>query len=1077
MSAEALQDVARVAKGLESQRSRLSILSLFKGLTGRLPALQMAAKDLSELTSGMFLVAGNLPVLAQEETEDTAESAAEFAAECFEHFADLGGTLLTTEQLPMELYSSVLYLMAGKNANAALLAQRLGTSQPEDRLTDPAQLRPCLLRLWELLLRKDFSQLAEEARALHADLGALLAEGEYDLGELLLLTYAARVCDAMVSVAALMREPETEQRERLEQATRDAMRAAELLGTGQWLFLAEALEAVARRSSRYSIRRRLAQDDVLARSDYLDALTSGDAPIYELWKPQLQALDRGLLDHPTFSVSLPTSAGKTFLAELKIARTLLENPGALVLYVAPFNALAKQVQRDLQTRLRHPPLRLNIKVLTGSYEIPDDQLAAVKKEDVIVTTPEKLDALFRSRTTSATAARLFDRLKLVVLDECQLIGSGVRGIRYEMLIARLKTAFPETAFLSLAASFANVSEFAEWLSGDAGSCFASDWRPTRLHHVVWRKGDEGPVYDGGWRITGLQRGDSPFHDAIGLALELQKSYENVLLMVDTKRAAQRTAADICRLLTTQQKESVQLTSAEVARLRQAAALIREETQPGFLLAEYVELGVAYHHSALPGPVKTELETLIDAGTIKLVASTTTLAEGMNFPIRCVILPKIWFWSGPISPIQFNNIKGRAGRAFKSTSGQVIILPGGKFGRVLYKGQWYSASRLYFDTPAHLLQVGSSLVAVTEDTGSLEAAKLADSLDSALLAFILDGTVPAVDGQAEFMWQRTYASKLATDLSAAVFEPRLAAMAQERRPSLVAASPYQATAFGEAVNATGYSSYWCNVLGEYLEGVVAERPSIFERVDLSCESAPESLTLLVCGVFLLPDLVFDSLGVSRRARALFGEPRTRFAAHARDRLADMLTARVSGAVREAVADEDMPVLWSWLQGMEIADIATRCFLAKGSAPGHAEAQEARDRAFMDAVQYVGKLRTTFRWGFFALRTVAEYLAVNEGAQIDRSFMDGFAHCLDTGTSSWLAATCVRRCPGITRAEADRIADAAEHPLRWCMDIDVGIDWLRRFARTQRARKLLGDELTSKFKKGTSVLPQEWGMEDW
>src|SRR5207247_8206042 len=57
---------------------------------------------------------------------------------------------------------------------------------------------------------------------------------------------------------------------------------------------------------------------------YLSQLTGGGSstPIYELWPSQAAALEEGFLNHRSWVLSLPTSSGKTFLAELRIAAAL-----------------------------------------------------------------------------------------------------------------------------------------------------------------------------------------------------------------------------------------------------------------------------------------------------------------------------------------------------------------------------------------------------------------------------------------------------------------------------------------------------------------------------------------------------------------------------------------------------------------------------------------------------------------------------------------------------------------------------------------------------------------------------------
>ena len=96
-----------------------------------------------------------------------------------------------------------------------------------------------------------------------------------------------------------------------------------------------------------------------------------------------------------------------------------------------------------------------------------------------------------------------------------------------------------------------------------------------------------------------------------------------------------------------------------------------------LLYKVLLKGCAYHHSALPLSIREEIEDAIRRGAIKVVAATTTLAQGMNFPIATVIFQGMTVpaggYSRSMSPSEFWNIAGRAGRALVDKEGHVIAV--------------------------------------------------------------------------------------------------------------------------------------------------------------------------------------------------------------------------------------------------------------------------------------------------------------------------------------------------------------------------------------------------------------------
>ena len=95
------------------------------------------------------------------------------------------------------------------------------------------------------------------------------------------------------------------------------------------------------------------------------------------------------------------------------------------------------------------------------------------------------------------------------------------------------------------------------------------------------------------------------------------------------------------------------------------------------LVSVLRSGVAYHHAALPSDVQAEIEGAVRSGAIEIVCATTTLTEGINLPVRTVIICERGFYDGSefhqfIDAADLMNAAGRAGRAGRETEGWVVI---------------------------------------------------------------------------------------------------------------------------------------------------------------------------------------------------------------------------------------------------------------------------------------------------------------------------------------------------------------------------------------------------------------------
>ena len=170
---------------------------------------------------------------------------------------------------------------------------------------------------------------------------------------------------------------------------------------------------------------------------------------------------------------MPTGSGKSFLAELAVAHALARG---WVLYLAPTNALAHQIRRDLLRALK-PFDDVMVSAFVGGAEytaLSDEELGSGPL--VAVMTPEKC----------ALALRLypdhFARCSLCVFDECHLLNDSGRGGLADILLAQLFQASPTMRMLLMSAMVANADELADWLAtvrqGDAVPSKVK-WRPSR----------------------------------------------------------------------------------------------------------------------------------------------------------------------------------------------------------------------------------------------------------------------------------------------------------------------------------------------------------------------------------------------------------------------------------------------------------------------------------------------------------------------------------------------------------------------------------------------------------------------
>jgi len=210
----------------------------------------------------------------------------------------------------------------------------------------------------------------------------------------------------------------------------------------------------------------------------------GNKALFDVLPPQRRALaEQGLLgsSRSAVVVSLPTSSGKTLIAQFRILQALnqFEYEHGWVAYLAPTRTLVGQIARRL--RRDFEPLNVVVEQVSPALEVDGIEAGLLSEHSdkrefrILVTTPEKLDLMLRQSWES----KIGRPLTLVVVDEAHNIQEGARGLKLELLLATINAECQRAQFLLLTPFISNAREVARWLGGDNSDDigFAVDWLP------------------------------------------------------------------------------------------------------------------------------------------------------------------------------------------------------------------------------------------------------------------------------------------------------------------------------------------------------------------------------------------------------------------------------------------------------------------------------------------------------------------------------------------------------------------------------------------------------------------------
>jgi helicase len=364
----------------------------------------------------------------------------------------------------------------------------------------------------------------------------------------------------------------------------------------------------------------------------------------ELYPPQAEALERGLLDGKSMLLAMPTASGKTLLAELAMLKAALQ--GRRSLYIVPLRALATE-KYDSFKKFR--VLGVSVGISTGDFDKRDERLG---KNQIIIATSEKADSLMRN------GASWVRDLAVLVVDEIHLLSDVGRGPTLEMTITKLRHCNPNLQVIGLSATVANGREIAAWLKAEMVS---SDWRPIRLREGIICNGKQ--VFSDGEAPMPVMK-----DEALALIKDTLSQSAQILIFENSRKNAEAAASRLCGLI-----------SADAATENLSLSILATgESETAARLASCVSRGVAFHHAGLLSEQRRLVEQGFRDNKIKVIASTPTLAAGLNLPARRVLIKsykRYEYGRGmtPISVIEYRQMAGRAGRPGLDPYGESFLM--------------------------------------------------------------------------------------------------------------------------------------------------------------------------------------------------------------------------------------------------------------------------------------------------------------------------------------------------------------------------------------------------------------------
>ena len=414
---------------------------------------------------------------------------------------------------------------------------------------------------------------------------------------------------------------------------------------------------------------------------FVASLYARDVAEIELWPSQLDAAGRATDLDDDLVVSLPTSAGKTRIAEICTLMTL--SAGRRVLIVTPLRALSAQTERSF--RRTFGAMGFSVSSLYGaSGALPSDE-DALRTRNIVITTPEKLDFALRNDQT------LINDVALIVLDEGHLIGPKERELRYEVLVQRLlrRDDAGQRRIVCLSAILPDgeqLDDLTAWMRSNAeGSPVTLEWRPTRQRfgtlawtgktgRLTFDVGDDGPYIQRFVEQNApIPPRRTPFPKdnpelTIAAAWKFAEEGRRTLIFCTQKNHVESYSRKIVDLCQRGYLPSLLSNTGAIARAEDVGT---EWLGADHSAVQCLRIGVGIHHASLPNPFLREVERLLNEGILTVTVASPTVAQGLNLNVAVLLIPNLFRALNPLSGEEFANVAGRVGRAFVDLEGLVV----------------------------------------------------------------------------------------------------------------------------------------------------------------------------------------------------------------------------------------------------------------------------------------------------------------------------------------------------------------------------------------------------------------------
>ncbi|XP_060525528.1 helicase POLQ-like isoform X1 [Cylas formicarius] len=391
--------------------------------------------------------------------------------------------------------------------------------------------------------------------------------------------------------------------------------------------------------------------------------------IEELYGWQDDCLKLAINSRKNLVYALPTSGGKTLVAEILMLREVLCYQ-CNAIFILPYVSIVQEKVWEFS------PFGVSFDFLVEEYASNKGTYPPRKrrrKRSVYIATIEKALGLINSLIETGR----LNEIGLIVIDELHLIGEEGRGATLESCLTKVLFLNANIQIIGMSATIGNIGDICKFLNANV---YTNTFRPVELTEYVkcgneiarinWNYSDDSDL------LVDARKVDYKYSEPVskvdpdmigGLALEVV-STGSCLIFCPSKKNCENVTFLLCKLAKPDLKNIKKTEKEQLLN-----ALKSESGELCNILKVSVPFGIAYHHSGLTSDERRLIEDGFRSGTICVICCTSTLAAGVNLPAKRVILRSPYIGRDFISLARYKQMVGRAGRACFGEKGESIVI--------------------------------------------------------------------------------------------------------------------------------------------------------------------------------------------------------------------------------------------------------------------------------------------------------------------------------------------------------------------------------------------------------------------